>query len=515
MANVFLYEALPVDVVGNVGSEVSLSSILTAAFGSNWGGYTEFWLAYYGANTLAEWDFSYWNPSNPSVSGWLEGGTAITAATASSFNQAFLTSAQVPNYSLQLGNEIAPLVFLTVPVSTGSGTPTEYIQYEINVVDPSLQGIPHGPSGEPTPADIVASAELYAAAYSGVLNNNDCAFIAEDVAAAAGAVLDDAVTESLNPNSNQNNGFWQVVYRGSGPDPITDWQTLVQPGDIVRMGWIGGGQHTTIVLSVNSNGSITVFDNDDYNSLGQEDIGIHTVNYDTETIPTTITIYRLTDASGLLGTLSLQQQTELIYIGYYNRSADAGGFSFWEGQDASAQAGGQSAAVALTNIANSFTPQAETQALYPFLSNPNPNFSDPTVQAGLTTFIGNVYGNLFGHAADSGGLAYWLGQIESGAVGLGAAVLAVANGAQGSDATILKNKIAVALDFTNLTAAADVPTTSALVAEAKTVLAGVDGLSFNDASVTTAEALIQPWIASHPNGALVAVVGSAAHFELT
>ena len=134
----------------------------------------------------------------------------------------------------------------------------------------------------------------------------------------------------------------------------------------------------------------------------------------------------------------------------------------------------------------------------------------------FTTFIGNVYGNLFGHAADSGGLAYWLGQIESGAVGLGAAVLAVANGAQGSDATILENKIAVALDFTNLTAAANVPTTSALVAEAKTVLAGVDGLSFNDrASVTTAEALIQPWIASHPNGALVAVVGSAAHFELT
>ena len=217
----------------------------------------------------------------------------------------------------------------------------------------------------------------------------------------------------------------------------------------------------------------------------------------------------------LLSTLSLDQQMELIYIGYFNRSADAGGFSFWEGQNATAQAGGQSAAVALTNIANSFTPQAETEVIYPFLSNPHPNFSDPTVQAGLATFIGNVYENLFDRAGDSGGVGYWAGQIESGAVGLGASVLAIANGAQGSDAIILQNKIAVALDFTNLTSAANVPTTSALLAEAKTVLAGVDGMSLNDASVTAAEALIAPWIANHPNGALVAVVGSAAHFELT
>ena len=117
-------------------------------------------------------------------------------------------------------------------------------------------------------------------------------------------------------------------------------------------------------------------------------------------------------------------------------------------------------------------------------------------------------------------MGYWAGQIESGAVGLGAAVLAIANGAQGSDAIILQNKIAVALDFTNLTSAANLGTTlatPALVLEAKTVLAGVDGINLNDSSVTAAEALIAPWIANHPNGALVAVVGSAAplaHFEL-
>jgi hypothetical protein len=223
-------------------------------------------------------------------------------------------------------------------------------------------------------------------------------------------------------------------------------------------------------------------------------------------------------SSGVLSALSLDQQTELIYIGNFNRSADAGGFSFWEGQDASAQAGGQHAALALTNIANSFTPQAETIAIYPFLSNPNPNFSSPTVQTRLNTFIENVYGNLFGHTADSGGSTYWTGQIESGAVGLGAAVLAIANGASGSDATILQNKIAVALDFTNLTTAANLSTNATYLAEAKTVLAAVDGVSLNDASVTAAEALIAPWIASQPHAAASMVVvgtgATTAHAEL-
>jgi hypothetical protein len=244
-------------------------------------------------------------------------------------------------------------------------------------------------------------------------------------------------------------------------------------------------------------------------SPGSETLYIDVYDATTGTWSASSALTATTLSSGLLATLSLNQQTELIYIGYFNRSADGSGFAFWEGQDASAQAGGQSAAVALTNIANSFTPQAETVAIYPFLANSNPNYSDPTVLAGLTTFVENVYTNLFAHAADSGGLAYWLAQIENGAVGLGAAVLAIANGAQGSDATILQNKITVALDFTALTTAANLPVNATFLAEARSVLSGVDSLSLNDASVAAAEATIGPWIASHPQGALVAVVGSA------
>ncbi len=99
-----------------------------------------------------------------------------------------------------------------------------------------------------------------------------------------------------------------------------------------------------------------------------------------------------------------------------------------------------------------------------------------------------MYENLFGHAADPAGSAYWVSQITGGTVGLGAAALAIANGATGSDATELRNKIAVAQDFTTRTTAAGLGVSSVpatLIAAARAVLEGVDGTSLNDASVIT------------------------------
>ena len=284
----FLYEMLPPEI-GDPGTDISLSTILTDAFGANWDGYTDFSLAWYDAAALAHWDFSYWDPNDPSVSKWLDNGTAIKASTATSFKLTDLTAAQVPNFTLQLGNDIAPYLFLHV--SIGDDT---IIEYEINVVAPGLQAAPSGVDGEPTPQDIVASAIRYDAAYDGVINPNDCGFMASDLTAAAGAPLDDSESESLDPTQNNSAGFWRVVYRGSDPNPVTDWQTLVKPGDVVRMGWTGGGQHTTTVLTVNSDGSMTVFDNENTVNGGPSFMSIHTVNYDQETIPTTITIFRLT-----------------------------------------------------------------------------------------------------------------------------------------------------------------------------------------------------------------------------
>ena len=111
-------------------------------------------------------------------------------------------------------------------------------------------------------------------------------------------------------------------------------------------------------------------------------------------------------------------QLELIYIAYFNRAGDIGGFSFWEGQNVQAQAAGQSAALALTNIANSFTPQPETYALYPFLATPNLNLNSPAGQAGLTTFINSVYENLFSRAPDATGRRIGLGRSPAERLGL-------------------------------------------------------------------------------------------------
>ncbi len=210
--------------------------------------------------------------------------------------------------------------------------------------------------------------------------------------------------------------------------------------------------------------------------------------------------------TGLLGNLTPAQQLELIYIAYFNRAADGPGDAYWGGQNVAAQAAGQSASLALTNIANSFAPQAETVALYPFLtplvSGGTIDLSTPAAQTGLTAFVGSVYENLFNRAADQAGQSYWVDQITSGAVGLGAAALAIANGATASDAIEVQNKITVAQDFTTRTYSAGFGVSGALPAsyipEARSVLSGVDGTSLNDASVTAGEAATTAYLAATP-----------------
>ena len=199
----------------------------------------------------------------------------------------------------------------------------------------------------------------------------------------------------------------------------------------------------------------------------------------------------------LINTLTISQQLELVYIGYFNRPGDGSGFAFWSQQDTTARANGQTEATALNNIANSFAPQQETYALYPILMTPNLNLQSTSAQASLNSFVGNVYVNLLGRPADASGQAYWVSQITNGSIGLGAAVLAIANGAQGSDATIVQNKITVALDFTTRTTAAGLGITSVTIPYATallTVLRGVDNLSLSDASVTAAEAITTAYV---------------------
>lgn len=286
----YLYWTLPMPVVAMPGSTQSLPTMLMNSFGASpiW---NTFWVTYYPQSQLDSWDFRYWNVKSPSVATWYVSGTDIGGGFD---HQRYLADNEVSTAVLHAGNDIGPFAYVMVPANSVNA---EYIEYSVITVDPHVFS-PVAGLGEPTPQDIVDTAHRFAAYYGDGLvpNDNDCQNIAEAVAAATGATFAPrllALPEGLDPSINQEGGFWRIVYRGSDPDPVSNWHTLVQPGDIVRMGWTGGGQHTTTILSVNPDASMTVYDNEDW-SPGFESIGVHTANYDQQTIPTTITIWRLT-----------------------------------------------------------------------------------------------------------------------------------------------------------------------------------------------------------------------------
>jgi hypothetical protein len=225
---------------------------------------------------------------------------------------------------------------------------------------------------------------------------------------------------------------------------------------------------------------------------------------------TTSIVTTETNVPGLIGTLNVSQQLELIYIAYFNRAADGGGYNFWETQNVQAQNAGENAATSLTNIANAFAPQPETIALYPFLGTANLNLNTQAAQAGLDAFINGFYQNMFDRPADLAGETYWAGQVTDGAIAPGAAALAIANGATGFDSIEAQNKVTVALDFTSKTAAANLGQNASFLMEAKAVLSGVDGSSLNDASVTAGEKATTTYISGSTTGdALIATITSS------
>jgi len=109
-----------------------------------------------------------------------------------------------------------------------------------------------------------------------------------------------------------------------------------------------------------------------------------------------------------------QDVIQQCYIAYFGRPADLGGLNYWAGLISQ---------IGLPAILDDFHASAESQALY-----------------GTGDIIPKVYLNLFNRAPDPGGLAYWEGQLSSGALTLGNIVFAILNGAQGSDAACVAAK---------------------------------------------------------------------------
>lgn len=177
-----------------------------------------------------------------------------------------------------------------------------------------------------------------------------------------------------------------------------------------------------------------------------------------------------------------------LYVGYFNRAPDYSGETYWVNQ--------LRTSMKLDQIAQSFSVQAESTALYSFLANPKTGDS-----AAVGVFVDAVYVNLFNRTSDSLGKAYWVNELMAGA-GVGSAILRIINGAVSNDALTVQNKVTVANYYDTETFAHGVRFTQA---SARDALNGVDSTA---ASVSAGLSRIDQFIATAPRLELPAASAS-------
>jgi Ca2+-binding RTX toxin-like protein len=312
----YLADALPVSISGPVGiGKANLLDLLHQAYGDQADliqtvriGY---WDASYFANIKAADGkttnhFSYWDPKDHSVTTVLNngkdiGGSHFDSMGKPAFRPITVDAAHFKDIQIQIGDNIMPNVAIQVAESSANGTT---VWHDLDVTTVKHELTTHGPSDHaPTAADVVSTAEFFANVERGVVNTNDCHWIATTIAASAGATLDPNTQNVENPRVNEEGGFWRIAYRGTDGNAVDDWQTKVQAGDIVRMGWkdhadgTPGGYHTTTVIAgLNADGQhpgqIKVVDNGETDGINL--IGERWVDYDNDTKTNSITVYRLT-----------------------------------------------------------------------------------------------------------------------------------------------------------------------------------------------------------------------------
>jgi hypothetical protein len=310
------------------------------------------------------------------------------------------------------------------------------------------------------------------------------------------------------------------LYLNNGDGTFTD-ATANIPGSIVNDGktpiWFqtiaaidvnGDGKLDIVVESLNASGQPTPADtpvmwiNDGtghFTALDYQDLGLP--SYPANLFPVNQNGGAATDflevgeggqtnllvpssvSSGSLESLTPAQEIAGIYVGYFGRAPDPDGFEFWKDQFTQALSNGQSTDQALQNIANSFAPQPETIALYPFLAAPFHRHS-PTELSQVENLVVSIYGNLFDRtpAQTDSGVEYWAHEVLKGLVPLGQAILDIANGALGVDSSTILNKITVADYFESAYAKAGLAF-SALPAHSIIMGVTADPTSVNSAEV--------------------------------
>jgi hypothetical protein len=119
-------------------------------------------------------------------------------------------------------------------------------------------------------------------------------------------------------------------------------------------------------------------------------------------------------------TISTETITKVLelYTAYFNRAADKAGVEYWLSEM-------ENNNWSLDQVAQSFAQSSEYQALYGRLNN--------------TDIITKIYNNLLNREPDQAGLDYWASELESGAISVDKALVAIVNSATETIDGIAKN----------------------------------------------------------------------------
>ncbi len=126
-----------------------------------------------------------------------------------------------------------------------------------------------------------------------------------------------------------------------------------------------------------------------------------------------------------------------LYVAYFGRPADPTGLAYWLQVTAAATASGSSDDAIKLSVSNTFGGSAEYTANFTGLNSDG--------------IINRVYLNLFSHAPDPGGLAFWSLKLSSGALNLAQIVRAVSDSAvlaANVDGVAYTSKVTAAETFT-------------------------------------------------------------------
>lgn len=167
-----------------------------------------------------------------------------------------------------------------------------------------------------------------------------------------------------------------------------------------------------------------------------------------------------------------------MYVAYYGRPGDAGGITYWAERLQSS--GGDWSAVI-----DAFGNSLEYEQRYGDLNN--------------DSLVNSIYQQLLGREADDGGLAFYVGGLESGEFSIASIALKINNGVQNDDVMIVSNKLAVANRYTEYVVAAGADYGLGAIDAAKNLLDSVNG---SDASLDSAMSGVE-WLVDAANETVI------------